>query len=155
MAVKCDNSNDRSLVTMRGNNMQRYRLLKSVIVLASAVLITACVQTVVGSDKDRVIDNMSFTVDSTFIQYNRMYARGTVTNNSNVTASPVWYIEGQFYGDSSMKLKLGGSNTSITVPLESGQSTIWQISFTTEIVDVNDYPDFVVGDLRAIYKGSN
>lgn len=108
--------------------------------------------TFVGSSKDTEIANMSFTVDTTYISSSYLYARGKVSNNGTNKALPPWYVEAQFYADSTYVTKLGGNNTLISVPLDPGQQTFWTISFTSSQVDVRQFPKFRVKDIRAIYK---
>ncbi len=106
----------------------------------------------VGSPLDTQILNMSFTIDSTYIANSQLYARGKVTNNGTSQITPPWYVEAQFYTDSTHNTKLGGNNTQIYVPLSPNQSTFWTISFYSSNVDVRSYPGFKVSDVRAIYK---
>lgn len=111
-------------------------------------------ETTVGSDHDTVIPNLSFIVDTTYLDAanSRLVAKGSVKNNgSNKVTSP-WYVECQFYTNSSKTTKLGGNYTQIGVPLSNGQSTFWTINYSSSNVNVNDYPNFAVGDLRGIYK---
>ncbi len=73
-------------------------------------------------------------------------------NNGTSAISPPWYVECQFYTDSTFTLKIGGNNTLLSVPLNPGQGTFWTISFSSTNVDVRNYPKFRVKDQRAIYK---
>lgn len=109
---------------------------------------------VVGSDDDTKISNLSFTIQSTSLEASskRLVAKGTVKNNGNSEVTSPWYVEAQFFTDSTLTVKLGGSNTQIGVPISKGQSTFWTITFSSENVDVTDYPKFAVGELRGIYK---
>jgi hypothetical protein len=107
---------------------------------------------IVGTNNDVEIKNVSFTIDTTYLQSSVLYAKGTVTNLGKTTIESPWYVEAQFYTDSTYKLKMGGNYTMIGVPLEPYQSTFWSISFSTTKIDVNQYPNFRISDLRAIYK---
>jgi hypothetical protein len=111
-------------------------------------------QTMVGQSQDTAIPNVAFTVDTTYISSNpvAMVARGRASNTGTSTISTGWYIEAQFYTDASKRTSLGGNNTKIGVPLPPGQEAVWTIKFASSSVDVRQYPDFTVGDLRAIYK---
>jgi hypothetical protein len=121
-----------------------------------SVIILSCTttDTVVGSNSDTQIQNLSFTVDTTYLdmQSKLLVAKGTVMNKANSTVSSPWYVEAQFFTDAACKTKLGGSNTQIGVPLSKGQSTFWTISFSSTNVDVTKYPGFAVNELRGIYK---
>ena len=133
--------------------------MKPILVLISvltAILIISCDSTepTVGSNEDTVIPNLFFTVDTTYLDTanNRLVAKGTVKNNGSSQVTSPWYVEAQFYTNSSRTTKLGGDYTQIIVPLSSGQSTFWTINYTSQNVDVRNYPNFAVGDLRGIYK---
>lgn len=108
---------------------------------------------VVGSGNDTQITGTSFTVDTTYMDASgsgQLVARGLV--KASVKIGPPWYVEAQFYSDSTLSTKLGGANSRMDVSLSPGQSTYWTIRFYTSTVDIRQFPDFGVGDLRAIYK---
>ncbi len=107
---------------------------------------------IVGSNEDVEINNVSFIVDTTYLMNSQLYAKGRVTNLGTKSTESPWYVEAQFYTDSTYKLKLGGDYTEIGVPLDPYQSTFWTLIFSTSTVDVNEYPNFRVSDFRAIYK---
>ena len=107
---------------------------------------------IVGSVEDVEINNVSFIVDSTYEEASKLYATGRATNLGTENIESPWYVEAQFYTNSSYAYKLGGNYTEIGVPLEPYQSTFWTITFSSSTIDVNQYPDFRVSDLRAIYK---
>jgi hypothetical protein len=124
-------------------------------ILGGVLLFTFCdspTNSTVGSSTDVIIENVSFKVDTTYLESSSLYAKGQVTNLGNTTIQSPWFIEVQFYTDSTYKLKLGGAYTKIGVPLKSNQSTFWTLNFSTNNVDVNKYPNFRVNDLRAIHK---
>ena len=107
---------------------------------------------IVGSSKDTEISNMSFTLDTTYISNTSLVAQGKAIYNGRDRVSPPWYVEAQFYTDSTFVTKLGGNHTAISVPLDPGQQTFWLISFSSAQVDVRQFPRFRVKDIRAIYK---
>lgn len=109
-------------------------------------------ESTVGSSQDTQIPNTTVTVDTTYIASTLLYARGKVTNNGTSSITPPWYVECQFYTDSTYTLKLGGNYTTISVPLDPGQGTFWTVSFSSSNVTVQQYPKFKVKDQRAIYK---
>ncbi len=110
--------------------------------------------TVVGSPQDTQISNLSFSVDTTYLDVsaNRLVAKGSVKNNGNAQVNSPWYVEGQFYTDATYSTKIGGNTTKIGVPLSKGQSTLWTLYYSSSGINVNSYPDFGIGDLRGIYK---
>ncbi len=107
---------------------------------------------IVGSVEDIEINNVSFIVDSTYEESSVLYATGRATNLGTKNIMSPWYVEAQFYTNSTYSTKLGGNSKEIKVPLEPYQSTFWTITFSSSTIDVNLYPNFRVSDLRAIYK---
>lgn len=124
--------------------------------LLMSLLLISCDQNeaIVDSDTDTVIQNLSFVVDTTFLDSanDRLVAKGTVKNNGNSKVTSPWYVECQFYTNSSRTTKLGGNYTQIGVPLAKNESTFWSITYSSSNVNVNDYPNFAVGNIRGIYK---
>ena len=108
---------------------------------------------VVGSDNDTTIPNLSFVIDTTYLDManSRLIVKGTVKNNGRSKVTSPWYVECQFYTNSSKTIKLGGSYTQIGVPLSYSESTFWTITYSSSNVDVTNYPNFTVGNLRGIY----
>lgn len=129
-----------------------FKVLLSILLLS--VIFTFCDSSdnIVGSNEDIEINNVSFSVDTTYLQSNVLYAKGRVTNLGTTKINSPWYVEGQFYTDQTYTTKLGGNNTRISVPLEPYQSTFWVLTYSTSIVDVSQYPNFRISDLRGIYK---
>ncbi|MDT3696009.1 MAG: hypothetical protein ROY99_06410 [Ignavibacterium sp.] len=122
-----------------------------------SLLLTSCEEnneSVVGSTSDTSIPNLSFAVDTTYLNAanNQLVAKGTVINAGNSKVTSPWYVECQFYTNSSKTTKLGGNYTQIGVPLAKNESTFWTITYSSSNVNVNDYPNFAVGNLRGIYK---
>ena len=132
------------------------QLFKAISIILISFYIVSCEESepVVGSNQDTAIPNLSFTVDTTYLEVStsRLYAQGTVKNNGSSSVTSPWYVEAQFYTDATFRTKLGGSYTQIGVPLSRGQSTFWTIYYSSSNVDVKNYPNFAVGDLRGIYK---
>lgn len=130
--------------------------LYAVIIGLISFIVLSCEESepVVGSTQNTSIPNLSFTVDTTYLEIStsRLFAKGTVRNNGNSSVSSPWYVEAQFYTDATLRTKLGGSYTQIGVPIGKGQSTFWTISYSSSNVDVKNYPNFAVSDLRGIYK---
>ena len=108
---------------------------------------------IVGSDQGiTVINNVSFTITEREVSSNSLKASGTVKNTGSIKITSPWYIEGQFYADSTLTLKLGGNNTRISVPLETGVETIWTLEFSSSNISEGNYPNFRVSNMRAFYN---
>ena len=108
----------------------------------------------VGSTKDVEINNVSFTVDTMYFSASssELVASGQAKNTGTEAITSPWYVEAQFYSDSTLSVKLGGNFTKITVPLSQGTSAMWTIRFSSQNVNEAEYPYFRLSDLRAIYK---
>jgi hypothetical protein len=125
-------------------------------ILFSLLLIGASCEegnsTVVGSNQGNTdINNVSFTVTELEVSSSSLKASGTVENTGSSTITSPWYVEAQFYADSTLTLKLGGNRTQIGVPLESGVQTLWSITFSSQNIAEGDYPNFRVSNMRAYY----
>lgn len=137
---------------MRGSNNMKKRLFLSITIFLAALMLY-CETGIVGSQNDTEIQGVVFTVDTTFISNSRLIARGLVKNATRrTTIDPPWFVEGQFYTNAAKTTKLGGDNFQINIPLSLNQETFWELSFSSSIVNVQDFPDFVISDLRAILK---
>jgi len=105
-----------------------------------------------GSENVNEIENVSFSNIQKTIEQNGLKVAGVITNNSqNLSISPPWYIECQFYyqNSSGNTFLIGGSNTSINNSLPSGISLEWTLEYNTDNPD--DYANFTINELRA-YK---
>lgn len=109
--------------------------------------------TIVGSTQGNTnINNVSFIITELEVFSNSLKVSGTVKNTGSANITPPWYVEGQFYADSTLTLKLGGDNTRITVPLEPGVQTLWSLTFSDPNIAEGDYPNFRVSNMRAYYN---
>lgn len=135
----------------------KYLLLISTFAVFLSVILSSCddeggSSTIVGSTQGNTdIYNVSFTVTELEVSSSMLKASGTVKNTGNNTITSPWYVEAQFYKDSTLLLKLGGNRTRIGVPLEPGIQTIWSITFSDPDIAEGDYPNFRVSNLRAYY----
>jgi len=135
----------------------KYLILLILSVLLLVVSGSSCDEgggsTVVGNTQGNTnINNVSFTVTELEVTSSSLTATGTVKNTGNKTITSPWYIETQFYTDSTYSIKLGGNRTQIGVPLESGLQTIWTITFSDPDLAEGDYPNFGVSSFRAYYN---
>lgn len=131
------------------------RYLPGLIFTAIAVLfLFSCDNdNVVGSDEGVIqINNVVFTVTDRTVSSNKLTATGTIKNNGSSKISPLWYIDGEFYADSTQKLILGGDVTSMNIPLNAGVETIWTLELSDPDIAEGNYPEFVVTNLRAYYR---
>lgn len=104
---------------------------------------------VTGADDVFVLPGAQITLSSYAIVDNGLQANGTVKNAGTTRYAPYWYVEGDFYSDSTFTLKLGGAVKSFSFPLEPGVATPLVLRFSSQTIDVNQFPHFRVGNLRA------
>ncbi len=94
----------------------------------------------------------SFTITSLEATLSEFRAQGTVKNTDDEPFYPYWYIEADFYSDSTYGLKFGGESESMNFTLDPGESTLWTIEFGHESIIESDYPNFRIKNLRAYTK---
>ncbi len=134
--------------------------MKGMLVLSAvfSIVMVSCEVTVHDGGIDQSggagISNVIFTVDTTYMVSSpaMLVARGMARNDGSSTITSPWWVECQFYTDSTLLVKLGASDFQIGVPLSPGQSTYWMINLYSSNVDVRRFPDFKVSDFRALYK---
>ena len=137
--------------------MRTYKKSLQIILVIVALTFfgSSCEQSdpIVGSNQGiTVINHVSFTITDLVTSSSSLTASGTVKNTGSSKITPSWYIEGQFYSDSTLTLKLGGDNTRKTIPLEGAVETIWTLTFSDPNIAEGDYPNFRVSNLRAYYN---
>lgn len=108
----------------------------------------------VGSEDVNVIEDVVFSISSYTAGTSSLKCKGTVKNVGAETILPPWYVEGHFYSDSTLTLKLGGARDKITISLEVGTTTYWSLEFSAEDIDESLYPNFKVSQLRAYYENN-
>jgi hypothetical protein len=133
------------------NTNQRKLLLISIFICLIVVGASCESDPIVGDPGVPVISNVSFKITALDVSSDKLTASGTARNNSSVRITPPWNIEGQFYADSTLTLKLGGDVTRITVPLENGVETLWTLQFSSSNISEGNYPNFRVSGMRAYY----
>ncbi len=123
----------------------------SVLLLAISVLLATCEDGVVttGSKDVVVISHMTFAVTSTSYTSSKLTVLGTIKNDGTATVYPEWYVEGDFYADSTFAMKLGGDNYQMTFTLAPGESASWKLEFSSDLYTESDYPHFGIKNLRA------
>ena len=106
---------------------------------------------VTGSNNVIELPGAVFTVYEQEALTNSFSVSGFLENTSGSTYYPYWYIEGDFYSDSTFSLKFGGVSTTISHSLEDGVSTPWQLIYSSDLINEINYPDFAIKNLR-VYK---
>lgn len=111
-------------------------------------------ESITGSSSDTEIKNLSITVDTLYIQGSpaALVVSGAVKNLGTTATTPPWYIEAEFYTDSTYSVKLGGNNTQITSSIKPGESTFWTVRYSSSNTNILEFPNFRVSNIRGIYK---
>ena len=119
------------------------------ILTALTLLLTVGCFDIIGSNNVSELDNVNFTVTEMEAQTYRWKVSGTVVNTGDSTILAPWYIEAMFYSDSTFTTTFGGDNDRMNFPLESGVTSYWSLTHSSENVIEADYPNFTIKDLRA------
>ncbi len=126
---------------------------KLVFLSMAALLFMKCFEpnNITGSDDVITYSNTVFEVTETASSSSYLTASGTVENTGLTSFYAPWYVEADFYADSTYDFKLGGEKYMITFSLEPDEKTGWELKFSSNLYQPSDYPNFAVKNLRA-YK---
>lgn len=123
--------------------------------MVTLFIVAGCVtqkDEIVGSEADIPIDGVQFVIQSKSIMDGSFFVSGIATNLSTKTITSPWYIEAQFYTDTTYQIKIGGTYVQIGNPLEPLKGIIWTMQYSKSGVNLGQYVNFGVSDLRAVYK---
>jgi len=109
-------------------------------------------QPVTGADDVQVIGYVEFQITERTATTSRLTAKGIIKNTGTKKISPPWYIEGDFYKDDTYAFKLGGESQQINYALYAGETTAWELTFSSSSYDEGQFPHFGMKNLRAYYK---
>ncbi len=98
----------------------------------------------VGSENIDKIEDVILTITSYTVYSSKLNGRGTIKNIGPRTIFPPWFIEGYFYSDSTLSLKLGGDRQEKTISLESGTAIDWTLVLFSGNIDESLYPNFTI-----------
>ena len=115
--------------------------MNKILVILSIFLLISCNNTI-GSDDVNELTNLEFTIDDEKeVTTTALIVKGSVINTGTTKVSSPWYIEGMFYSDSNYTTIFGGANRKVNVPLESGVTFNWTLSFSSDDIIESDWPD--------------
>jgi hypothetical protein len=60
-----------------------------------------------------------------------------------------WFVEANYYSDSTFTVILGGNQQSFNLNLQSGVSTYWTLSYSSADIVESSYPNFTINNFRA------
>ena len=119
-------------------------------ILMSAIFMISCNEnSIVGADDVSVLEDANFEITEYLFTSTELIVTGTVSNDGDDTFYPPWYIEAEFYADSTFTTKFGGTRTTINYSLAPGENTLWQLTYSSSLIVESDYPNFAVKNLRA------
>ena len=122
--------------------------MNKMLVIVSIFLLISCNNTI-GSDDVNELTNLDFTIDDEReVTTTSLIVKGSVINTGTTKVSSPWYIEGMFYSDTNFTTILGGASQTINVPLESGVSYNWTLSFSSSDILESEYQTFGFRNLR-------
>ena len=122
--------------------------MNKILVIFSIFLLISCNNTI-GSDDVNELTNLEFTIDDEKeVTTTALIVKGSVINTGTTKVSSPWYIEGMFYSDNNFTTILGGASQTISVPLESGVSFNWTLSFSSSDIIESEYQTFGFRNLR-------
>ncbi len=110
-----------------------------------------CEEVPTGEEDVNEFESVEFVITSKQLVNDTFFVEGTVRNTGDITFTPTWYMEAQFYTDTEQSIKLGGAVDRFNFSLENGETTRWELEYSNSEQDLDDYPDFGIGNMRA-YK---
>ena len=122
------------------------------------IMLISCGDGVVGSESNRTINHIEWSLgtlqDSTgyVVTNSGLKATGTITNVGDTTILAPWYIEAEFYVDSTFLFILGGDQVSYNENLYVNNSRFWTLEFSSSEIDESLYQDFAIKNFRAFIK---
>ena len=125
-------------------------IITIVAILMFAMFMVSCNESnVVGADDVSVLEDATFTITEYLFTSSEFIVKGSVSNDGESTFYPPWYIEAEFYADSTFTTKFGGTRTTKNYSLAPGEDTPWQLNYSSNLIVESDYPNFAIKNLRA------
>ena len=125
--------------------------MRTILTSLTLLLTVGCFD-IIGSNNVFELDNVNLTVTEMEVQNYRWKVSGTIVNTGDSTILAPWYIEAMFYSDSTFTTTFGGDNDRMNFNLESGVTSYWFLTHSSDAVVEADYPNFTIKDLRAYIK---
>ena len=131
------------------------------IIIYSFFFTINCGDGIIGSESNQTINHVEWSLgtpdDSTgYVVSNSMLkATGIIKNIGESTIIAPWYIETEFYTDSTFSFLLGGDQYSFNVNLNTNTSTFWTLKFSSSEIVESNYTDFAIKNFRAFIKRNN
>ena len=122
------------------------------------IMLISCGDGVVGSESNRTINHIEWSLgtleDPTgyVVTNSGLKATGTITNVGDTTILAPWYVEAEFYEDSTFSFILGGDQQYHDVNLYVNVGRPWTLEFSSSDIVESNYTDFAIKNFRAFIK---
>ena len=128
--------------------------MKTILLILTIILFTGC-QGVIGSKDNETIDHVEWVLgtDDNPAGYSytneTLQVTGMITNTGDTTIIAPWFVEAEFWADSTFDIILGGDQKTFNVNLYSGKSTQWNLKYSSDDKVESNYPNFAIDNFRA------
>ena len=123
--------------------------MKIIILIVTILLFVGCSGGVIGSENNETINDIEWALNEYTFSNTTLTATGMITNTGDTTILATWWVEAEFYSDSTFSVILGGDQQSFDVNLQSGVSTQWTLNYSDPNKTESDYPNFAINNFRA------
>ena len=130
--------------------------MKIIALIVTILLFYGCSGGVIGSENNETIDHVDWsigTIDNPAgysFTNESLLVTGMITNTGDTTILAPWWVEAEFYSDSTFTLILGGDQQSFNVNLQPGVSIQWTLSYSDpDKIEFESYPYFAIDNFRA------
>jgi len=131
-------------------------VMKLIIILSLVFFVITGCQGVIGSENNETISHVDWSIGTNdnpagYSPTNESWlVTGMITNTGDTTILAPWWVEAEFYSDSTFTLILGGDQQSFNVNLQSGVSIQWTLSYSDpDKIEFESYPNFAIDNFRA------
>ena len=118
------------------------------------IMLISCGDGVIGSESNSTINHIEWSLDSNgyVVTNSGLKATGTITNIGDTTILAPWYVEAEFYEDSTFSFILGGDQQYHDVNLYVNVGRPWTLEFSSSDIVESNYTDFAIKNFRAFIK---
>lgn len=118
------------------------------------IMLISCGDGVIGSKSNSTINHIEWSLDSNgyVVTNSGLKATGIITNIGDTTILAPWYVEAEFYKDSTFSFILGGDQQYHDVNLYVNVGRPWTLEFSSSDIVESNYTDFAIKNFRAFIK---
>ena len=128
--------------------------MKTILLILTIILFTEC-QGVIGSKNNETIVHVEWVLGTDdnppgYSYTNKtLQVMGMITNTGDTTIIAPWFVEAEFWADSTFEIILGGDQFTFNFNLYSGKSTEWDLEYSSANKVESNYPNFAIYNFRA------